>query len=389
MLRGKLQRDSPPVVVTPPATAVRPIPLHVPRVDSAVEADVAAVLRSRWIGQGAEVRRFEEAVAAVRGGRRPVAVNTASSAVRLALAIAGVGPGDEVITTPQCCTATNHPILEQLAAPVFADIDYETGNLDPADVRARVTARTKALLAVDLGGYPCEADALRAIAREHGLAFIQDASDAFGATYHGRPVGADSRFSILSFGAVQLVTAGEGGMLCCADERDETAARRRRWYGIDRDTRVPTIDGYYTFDIVEPGYGYHLTNVAAAIGLANLRTWQACLARRQAIARVYRRCLASVPGVTLFRAVGDGEHGWQLFTMHVENRPAFCAMLRARGIESSIAHYRNDGYTIFGGRRADLPSVDRYEQTNISIPIHDHLDDAQLDAIVTAIAAGW
>jgi perosamine synthetase len=365
------------------------IPLHQPRVDAAAEDGVRSVLRSRWIGQGAEVRRFEDAVAAARGGPRPVAVNAASSAVRIALAIAGVGSGDEVITTPQCCTAANHPILEQSATPVFADIDYETGNLDASDVRHRVTERTKALLAVDLGGYPCAAHDLIAIAREHGLAFIEDASDAFGATYRGRPVGADSRFTVLSFGAVQLVTAGEGGMLCCPDEDDEATARRRRWYGIDRDRRVPTPDGYYAFDIVEPGYGCHLTNIAAAVGLANLRAWAECLARRRAIAACYRARLAAVPGVTLFRDVDDGEHGYQLFTIHVDNRPAFCEMLRARGIECSIAHARNDLYTVFGGRRHDLPNADRYERTNISIPLHDHLTDEQIDRILTAIAAGW
>jgi perosamine synthetase len=365
------------------------IQMFYPYVESQAFENILSVLQGRWIGQGSKVDEFEALVSEEFSIPFTTAVNCGSSALRLALALAGVGPGDEVITTPQCCTATNHPILEQFATPIFADIQYLTGNIDPVDVERRITERTKAIIGVDLGGYPCDIHDLQSIAERFGLTFIEDASDALGATYRSETVGSIARFTVFSFAAVQHVTTAEGGMLCCTDEQDSEAARRRRWYGIDRKRRTPTSEGYFDFDITETGYGYHMTNIAAAMGLGHLARVNDRLARRREIAARYQDALRSVPGLQLFDYKNDRVNAFQLFTIHVQNRDGFCRMMRENKIDTSIVHGRNDQYSVFGRMRHDLPSVTKYAETNISLPIHDKLTDQDFSYILQTIQAGW
>jgi perosamine synthetase len=350
---------------------------------------VEKVIKSRWIGQGHLVAEFEALFRKKTGAPYAAAVTHVSSAIRLALAISGVGPGDEVITTPQTCTATNHPILEQFAVPVFADIEHLSGNIDPYTIERRITPKTKAILCAHWGGYPCELDHISAIAEAHNLKVIEDASDALGAAYKGRAVGTISPFTCFCFQAIQQVTAGEGGMLAATEEKTFLAALRRRWFGIDRVNRIPNSAGYYDFDVWETGYGYHLTNIAAAIGLANLREMEAILERRREIACKYRQELAVTDGVTLFRDKPDRDSAWQLFTIHVPRRDDFCRALRSRGVETSIVHNRNDVYSVFGGRRDDLPVLDAFAETFICIPLHNQMTDAQVDHVIAAVRKGW
>lgn len=354
----------------------------------AIEA-VQQTMGDRWIGQGATVDRFEQAVCERIGVRHTVAVNVNSAGVRLALALAGVGPGCEVITTPLACTATNHPILEQFAVPVFADIQPGTGNIDPCDVERRITAQTRAIICYDWGGYPCDLDELSAVAERHGLVLIEDASEAFGAVYRGKQIGNAAPITVLSFQAINVLTTGEGAMLCMQDDATAQIATARRWYGIDRKRRAKNAIGYYDFDVADVGYGYHMTNIAAAMGLAHLDEVDALLERRRTIAARYRRELCDVPGVSLGEEQPDRVGAYHVFTIHVERRPAFCAALRARGVESSIVHERNDSYTVFGGRRHDVPALDRFAETYIAIPCHPLLTDEQVDHVVDAIRVGW
>jgi len=349
----------------------------------------AAVLRSGWIGQGPRVAALEERFAQLVGAPSAVAVNSVAAATRLALAVAGVGPEDEVVTTPLVCTATNHPILEQFARPVFADVQPTTCNIDPADVVRRVTSRTKAILCTHWGGYPCDLDELNAVAASAGIPVIEDATDAVGAVYRGRRIGGVSTYTAFSFGAVQLLTTVEGGMLTVRPPGDTEAARRRRWFGIDRVGRRPSSDGYYEFDVTEPGYGYHLSDVAAAIGLAHLDHFTETLFRRRTIAGRYRSALADVPGVRLLAAEQDRESACGLFTMRVERRDDFHRALRERGVETSVVHVRNDTYTVFGGRRSDLPGMDALEKTYICLPLHGRLSDEDVEHVIKSVGAGW
>jgi perosamine synthetase len=367
----------------------REVPIMRPYVSDRAISSVVETLRSGWIGQGPRGAEFETRFAQMLGTPYAVAVTNCAAGLRLALALAGVGPGDEVITTPLTWQATNHPILEQGAVPVFADVQPNTANIDPQDIEHRITEHTRAILCVHWGGYPCDLDELRDIAHHHGLVVIEEAAEALGATYHGRHIGAISRFTSFSFYAFQTLTTAEGGMLTLQTEDDFEAARRRRWFGIDRVRRKPLVNGYYEYDTWEIGYGYHMTDVTAALGLAHVDDFPALLKRRQAIASRYREALADVPGVTLFEQCDDRTSGCGLFTMHVEERDQFCQAMRQRGVQVSVVHVRNDQYTVFGGLRDDLPNLDRLSETYISIPMHNQLTDEDVEYVIACIRRGW
>lgn len=367
----------------------RKVPVARPYVSEKAIQGVAETLRSGWIGQGAKVRQFEQAFCETIGVPYAVAINSCAAGLRLALAISGVGPGDEVITTPLTWQATNHPILEQFAKPVFADIQFLTGNIDPNDIEHRITERTKAILCVHWGGYPADMDEINAIANKYSLSVIEEAAEALGATYRGRPVGILSGFTSFSFYAIQIVTTVEGGMLTMLDEEDYEVAMRRRWFGIDRVRRKPRTDGYYDYDVWETGYGYPMNDVTAAMGLAHLEELDSLLQRRRTIALTYRKELDGVPGVTLFEDRPDCTSGCQLFTIHMERRDDFCRMMRDKGVSVSVMHIRNDQYTVFGGLRDDLPVLDKFSETYICLPLYNELTDEDVDYVIQCIKRGW
>jgi perosamine synthetase len=367
----------------------RRIVMFYPYVNERAVDLVSETLRSRWIGEGPRVRQFEDALCAKFDFPYAVALNSGTAALQLALTIACVGPGDEVITTAQTCTATNMAIMGQFAQPVFADVQYRTGNLDPADIEHRVTERTKAILCVHWAGYPCDMDEIQDIANRHGLYVIEDAAHALGATYRGRSIGMISDFTMFSFQAIKQLTTGDGGLLTVLNTSHYDEARRRRWFGIDRRKRRKRLDGYAFWNQREVGFKMHMNDIAASIGLGNLEDIDGVLARRAEIARTYRAALEGVPGVTLFEQRGDRQSGHWLFTLHVERRDDFCRMMRDRGVEVSVAHIRNDLHSIFGPQRDDLPTLDRYSRTHISIPLHNHLSDADVRYVIDCIKGGW
>lgn len=370
-------------------TQDKKIVMFFPYVSPTASQEVTKIINSRWIGQGAIVADFEKAIQEKLHVKNTVAVNSVASAIRLALAISEIGPGDEVITSAQTCTATNHPILEQFATPIFADIQYNTGNIDPNDIENRVTKRTKAILCSHWGGYPCDMDEILSIAKRFKLTVIEDASDAVGARYKNNPIGSLSPFTCFSFRAVQQITSAEGGMLCALSDEHFQAALRRRWFGIDKLNRKPNAVGYFDFDIHETGYGYHMTNIHAALGLANLQDLDSILKRRAHIVEQYEKSLGAIDGITLLESNPNRKNGFGLFTLHVQRREDFCTALRNKGIETSIVHDRNDRYSAFGGLRKDLPQLDLFSKTHLSLPLHNQLSDRDVDYIITSIKEGW
>jgi perosamine synthetase len=360
-----------------------------PFITEGAVSNVVSALRTGWIGQGSRVGEFEAAFCRQLGVPPTVATSSCAGAVRLALAIAGVGPGDEVITTPLTWQSTNHPILEQFARPVFADVQVTTGNLDPADLERRITSRTKAILCTHWGGYPADLDELHEIATRHGLTLIEEAAEALGSTYKGRPIGGISRFTAFSLYAFQTLTTGEGGMLTVSKQEDFEAARRRRWFGIDRSRRTPAANGYYDYDTFEPGYAYEMTDLTASIGLAQLEVFDSLVAARRRFARRYREALSGIAGVELFACSNDRNSACGLFTMRVAERERFWAAMRGRGVEVSVVHVRNDQYTVFGGRRRDLPQLDELEPEYVCLPVHNHLTIDDVEYVIESVRRGW
>ncbi|MCR4336256.1 MAG: aminotransferase class I/II-fold pyridoxal phosphate-dependent enzyme, partial [Candidatus Omnitrophica bacterium] len=223
--------------------------------DRAIERAVS-VLKSGYVGQGPVVDELEKYFKDVSGAPYNVTVNSGTSALHLAVILAGVNRGDEVITTAQTMMATSHAILMQGAKPVFADVQLSSGNIDPMDIEHRITKKTKAILVVHWAGCPCDMDEIHSLARRHNLMVIEDAAHAIGATYKGRPIGSISPMTCFSFQAIKHVTGGDGGMLSLLNEENKIFASRLRWFGIDRDQRKPTLLGEHEWDVTQLGYKY-------------------------------------------------------------------------------------------------------------------------------------
>jgi perosamine synthetase len=303
--------------------------------------------------------------------------------------LAGVGPGDEVILPAQTFVATGLVILMQRATPVFADIDPMTGNIAPASIAELISPRTKAVMPVHWAGYPCDMDEINTLAARHGLAVVEDAAHALGATYKGKPVGSISRFTAFSFQAIKHLTTGDGGALCCLDEADARAAFSRRWFGIDRASSQPSILGEREYDIDAVGYKYHLNDLAAAVGLGNLEDFPQRLARRQQVGAYYREQLCNVSGLRLLRLESDRTHAYWLFTVLVERREDFIRRLADNGIPASVVHLRIDRNSIFGHARDDPPGQAEFDKRQIALPIHDALSRDNVEHVTRIVKSGW
>lgn len=347
------------------------------------------VLKSTYVSAGKLSDKFEKELENELGLVNPVTLNSGTSALYLALAVAGIKPEDEVVIPPQTFIATGLAALMHYAKPVFADIQYKTGNIDPASIRQKITDKTKAIIPVHWAGYPCDLDEINEIARENNLAVIEDAAHALGATYRGRPIGAISRFTAFSFQAIKHLTTVDGGALCCINEDDCYQAKRRRWFDIDRDNAKPSILGEREYDAAHVGYKLHMNDLAAAIGLGNLAEFPANLKRRQEIAARYRNELNNVSGIEFLDYKNDRVSAYWLFTMLVEKRENFIRALQSKGVPASVVHLRIDKNSIFGGITPDLPNQERFNDKQVSIPVHNGLTDDDVGLVVSAIKEGW
>lgn len=356
--------------------------------ESAIERTVKT-LCSGYIGEGHIVKEFEEEFRKVIGTPYPVAVNSCTSALCLAVSMAGVKYQDEVITSAQTMMATSHAILAQQAKPIFADVQYMTGNIDPNDIEHRITTRTKAISVVHWAGYPCDLTEIHAITSKHNIPVIEDAAHALGAQYRTKPIGSISPYTCFSFQAIKHITTGDGGMLCLTDEEKYEEAKRRRWYGIDRVNRKPSVLGEAEWNVTEVGYKYHMNDIAASLGVEHLKDLKSILDRRMIIVKRYREGLNKVSGIALFESKEDRVSANWLFTMHVEKRADFARAMHSRGVEVSVVHLRIDKNDVFGGLRHDLPSLDKFTKTHISIPLHNNLTDEEVDYIIQSIKEGW
>lgn len=350
---------------------------------------VNEVLRSRFISAGKMADMFEARLQEKGGLINPVTVNSGTSALVLALAVAGIKPGDEVILPAQTFIATGLVVLMHYAKPIFADIQYETGNIDPASIKDKITDRTKAIIPVHWGGYPCDLDEINTIAKKNNLAVIEDAAHAFGATYKKRPIGAVSRFTAFSFQAIKHLTTGDGGALCCLESDDHYQARRRRWFDIDRDNAKPSILGEREYDAASVGYKYHMNDLSAAIGLGNLEDMGADIIRRREIAALYRSGLTGIPGIQLLDYKDDRESSNWFFPLLVEKRVDFITKLGRHGIPASVVHLRIDTNSVFGGMNEDLLSQERFNNNQVALPIHREITDEQVGEIINCVRQGW
>lgn len=351
--------------------------------------EVNKVLQSTFLSEGKLVKEFEEKLSSVLGSINPVAVNSGTSALHLALVLADIKEGDEVICPAQTFVATALAVLYQKAVPIFADVQYETGNIDPESIKSKITEKTKAIIPVHWGGYPCDMDEIISIANNYNLIVIEDAAHAPGAIYKGRAIGTISDYTCFSFQAIKHITTGDGGAVCCKNIDKAKEAITRRWFGIDRANSKPSILGEREYDLSLLGYKYHLNDYSATLGIANLENFNERLKRRRAIANLYKQKLGKVPGIKLFEEKTDRLSAYWLFGMHVENRENFIRALKSKNIMTSVVHQRIDRNIVFGGLKEDLINQAKFDQTKIHIPIHDGLMDNDIDKIINTIKKGW
>ncbi len=361
---------------------------HVP-----VTARVAArkVLDTRWIGQGPRVDEFETMwTEKFAKPAKSIAVGSGTDALHLAYILAGVGEGDEVVTPIFTCTATNTPILYQKAKPVFADIKKDSLNVDPEDVARKITAKTKAIVCVDYGGLPADLDEFLAIAKKWNIPLIEDAAQAHGAKYKGKYIGSISDFTVFSFQAIKIIAAPDSGMLTIKNPQLEDKAKRIRWFGIDRKAKQESLhQGIWAGDIWELGWKYQMTDIAAAMGIEALKIIDQTLAHHRELFEAYRKGLKGIPGIYF---IGDDkihQSSCWLATVIVEHRDSLRAKLLQHGIESDPVHYRNDRYSIFGGRVDDCPNMDALEDKYLVLPKHFHLTVEDVGRICDIIRSGW
>ena len=365
------------------------VQLFRPSISEAAIQQVGDVLRSGWLGLGPRTREFEQKFAAYVGVPHCVGLNSCTSAIHLALHVLDLPPESEVITTAVTFVSTNHAILYEGLKPVFADIDRSTGNLLVSDVAAKITDRTRAMIVVHYGGYPADIDELYALARSRGIAVIEDCAHACGATYKGRRTGSHGDFHAFSFHAVKNLPMGDGGALTVRSSDHDARLRRLRWLGIDKDTFRRTTNSSYDwdYDVPEVGFKYHMNDVEAAIGLAQLELVDAENVRRAEIAAAYRRSLENVGGVTLPAQSDDRRSSYHLFPIIVENRDGFISKLKEAGIGTGVHYRRNDDYSMY--EKANLPNAEWFSAHVVSLPMHLCLSDEDVGYVTSTIGSGW
>lgn len=350
---------------------------------------VNQVLSTTFISEGSLVKEFEGRLASQLGLFHPVTVNSGTAALHLALVLAGIGEGDEVIIPAQTFVATGLVVLQQKAIPIFADIDYTTGNISVESFKQKISSRTKAIIPVHWGGYPCDMDEIITIAKENGLVVIEDAAHALGATYKDKKIGSLSDYTCFSFQAIKHLTTGDGGAIAFLQKENAAKAVVSRWFGIDRNNATPSHLGERQYNISNLGFKYHLNDYAAALGLANMDGFNERLLNRRKIAAIYDAELGNIPGLKILDYKNDRESAYWLYGFHSEQRDNFIKAMKGRGITASVIHQRIDRNSVFGGLRKDLPNQEKFDSTQIHIPIHDGLQNEHVNYIIDAVKAGW
>jgi len=368
-------------------SAVRRIPLSRPYIDEREEELVLEVLRSGRLSLGPAIERFEELFKERVGAPYAAAVTSGTAGLHLLAHIVGVGPGDEVITSPVSFVATANCFIFEGARPVFADVDPQTLNLDPAAVEAAVTKRTKAIVAVDMFGYPCELDELQAIAERHGLALIDDSCEALGARYRGVPVASHGVSAVFGFYPNKQITTGEGGVVTTHSQKEYELLKSLRNQGRSYESRW--------FHHVRLGFNYRFTDLQAAVGIAQLEKLDRILELRSAAAARYTRLLSDVDGVEAPLA-DDAEHtrSWFVYVAKLDagiDREAVTERLAAEDIEAGhyvpCVHLQPYMRELYGFAEGLCPIAEDVASRTLALPFFPQLEGEDQERVADALRA--
>jgi dTDP-4-amino-4,6-dideoxygalactose transaminase len=369
-----------------------------PKIEPPEIDEVVNSLASGWLGTGPKVARFEEAFRAFKGAAHAAALNSCTAALHLSIRAAGIGAGDEVITTPMTFCATVNAIVHSGATPVLADIDPETMNIDPEEIERKITRRTRAVLPVHFAGRPCEMDAILDLASRHGLAVIEDCAHAIEAEYKGRKTGTFGDFGCFSFYVTKNIVTGEGGMVLSKREDDIARIKILALHGMSKDAwRRFGDEGYKHYQVVECGYKYNMMDLQAAIGLHQLERIEAYWKRREAIWRRYAEAFADLPLTLPAPVEGGTRHAYHLYTVLVDERrtglrrDAFLAGMTARNVGVGV-HYlsipEHPYYQrTFGWTPENYPRAMRVGRQTVSLPISANLTDQDVNDVIEAVSS--
>ena len=352
---------------------------------------VVDVLKSDFLTTGPKIAEFEQTVADYVGAKYAVAISNGTSALHAACFAAGIGPGDEVITTPLTFAASANCVLYCGGTPVFADVDPKTYNIDSEDIRRKITDRTKAIIAVHLAGQPCDMDAIHSIAHEHGLIVIEDGAHALGSVYKGKKVGCLSDMTTFSFHPVKPITTGEGGMIVTDNEDFYKKMVLFRSHGITRDDSIMTRnDGPWFYQQFDLGYNYRITDIQCALGCSQMKKLDRFLARRKEIVARYNEAFADCDNIITPYQLSDTESGWHLYMVQVKNcdrRQVFEAM-REKGIGVNVHYipvYMHPYYQEHGYETVHCANAEEIYSHIISLPLYPGLTFEQQDYVIDAL----
>ena len=352
---------------------------------------VVDVLRSDYLTTGPKIAEFEKMVADYVGAKYAVAISNGTSALHAACFAAGIQPGDEVITTPLTFAASSNCVLYCGGTPVFADVDPKTYNIDPEDIRRKITDKTKAIIAVHLAGQPCDMDEIHKIAKEHDLIVIEDGAHALGSVYKGKKVGTLSDMTTFSFHPVKPITTGEGGMIVTDNEEFYQKMMLFRSHGITRDENLMTRnDGPWFYQQLDLGYNYRITDIQCALGCSQMKKLDRFLALRKEIVARYNEAFADCENIVTPYQLPETESGWQLYIVQVKNcdrRKVFEA-LREHGIAVNVHYipvYLHPYYQEHGYKDVHCRNAEEVYSHIISLPLYPTLTEEQQQYVIETL----
>jgi dTDP-4-amino-4,6-dideoxygalactose transaminase len=367
-----------------------------PKIEDAEIDEVISIMKSGWLGSGPRVALFEDRFKAYRNSSHAIAVNSCTAAIHLSMIACNINPGDEVITTPMTFCSTVNAIIHAGGTPVLADIDPITLNINPVEIKRRLTRKTKAILPVHFAGRPCDMDAIMLIARENGLVVIEDCAHAIESEYKGQKTGTIGDFGCFSFYVTKNIVTGEGGMVLTQNEEHANRIKRLALHGMDKDAwKRFGDDGYKHYQVVECGFKYNMMDLQAGIGLQQLKRIEEYWKRREKIWNIYIAELSGLHVDLPASAEENTKHAYHLFTLQIEKK--LCGLSRDEFINKMTAHNIGVGVhyqsipehpyynQTFGWNPNDYPNAYQIGQSTVSLPISAKLTDKDVDDVIRAV----
>lgn len=356
-------------------------------VDGALE-NLKTILTSGFLNEGECVTRFNEFLSSYLHHKNVILLNSCTSALTLALKLAGVTPDDEVITTSMTCVATNTPISNLGAKVVWCDINHETGNIDPSKIESLITNRTKAILCVNWAGIPCDLEMLQKICKKHKIKLIQDAAHSFGAKYNEKHVCHYADYTCYSFQAIKHITTGDGGALVCKDDIDFDRAKKLKWFGIDRESTKDEKGEWkgqrWEVDIKEAGYKFHMNNISAAIGISQIPHIDTILDKHIKNAETYKKIFEDNKLIKPLNIIENSQPTYWVYTVLLDkeiDRNLILEKMNNERISAGLVHIPCDGYECFSDSKSDLPKTKYFYDHQISLPCGWWLDEDDIKHI--------